>query len=68
MSGQDMWTCPLPSLLVTFVGVRVVDAEGLVNGGALGHELDGAPGVRGNVADGHQSMRETRTARGLIKG
>lgn len=42
----------LPVVVDVLVGV--VHAEGLVDGGALAHELDGAAGVGRDVADGEQ--------------
>ena len=44
--------------LLVLVPVRVVEAEGLVDGGALVHELDGAARVGRNVADGQQPVRK----------
>lgn len=40
--------------------VGVVHAERLVDGGALIHELYGAVGVGGDVADGQQSAERRR--------
>lgn len=34
--------------------VRVIHAEGFLNSGALGHELDGATRVRRDVTDGQE--------------
>ena len=53
-----------PEALLVLVPVGVVQTEGLVNGGALVHELDGAAGVGGDVADGEQPMREGGSAWG----
>ena len=50
-----------PEALLVLVPVGVVQTEGLVNGGALVHELDGAAGVGGDVADGEQPMGEGRS-------
>lgn len=46
------WGRGLPVVVDVLVGV--VHAEGLVDGGALVHELDGAAGVGRDVADGEQ--------------
>lgn len=43
--------------------VGVVHAERLVDGGALVHELYGAVGVGGDVADGQQSAKRRRGRR-----
>lgn len=40
------------------ISVRVVEAEGGVDGGALVHELNGAARVGGNVADGQHAVRQ----------
>ena len=53
-----------PEALLVLVPVGVVQTEGLVNGGALVHELDGAAGVGGDVADGEQPMGEGRSTCG----
>lgn len=45
--------------VVVDVLVGIVHAEGLVDGGALVHELDGAAGVSRDVADGEKPA-ETR--------
>lgn len=49
-------------LLVAFVGVRVVDGEWFVDGSTFRHELDGAARVGGDIADGHQTVGQGRTA------
>ena len=51
-----------PEGLLVLVPVGVVEAEGLVDGGALVHELDRATGVGRDVADGQQPMREGGSA------
>jgi len=40
----------------------VVEFERVVDGGALFHELDGAAGIGGDVADSEQAMRQLRTS------
>ena len=47
-----------PEGLLVHVPVGVVNTEGLVDSGALVHELDRATGVGGDVADGEQPMGE----------
>ena len=42
---------------LVLIPVGVVEAEGLVDGRALVHELDGAPGIGRNVANGQKSVR-----------
>ena len=51
-----------PEGLLVLVPVGVVEAEGLVDGGALVHELDRAAGVGRDVADGQQPMGEGGSA------
>ena len=51
----DEHSGPSEALLV-LVPVGVVQAERLVDGGTLVHELDGAAGVGGDVADGKESV------------
>ena len=48
--------------LFVLVAVGVIEAEGLVDGRALVHELDRAPGVGGVVADGQQPVRQGGSA------
>ena len=42
----------LPESLLVLVPIGVVETEGLVDRGALVHELDRSPRVGGDVADG----------------
>ena len=63
VNGADEDAVPLERHLV-LVLVGVVQAERLVDRGALVHELDGAAGVGGDVADGEQPMGEGRSACG----
>ena len=53
----DEYAWPPEGLLV-LVPVGVVEAEGLVDGRALVHELDRAAGVGRDVADGQQPVRQ----------
>lgn len=55
------WGRGLPVVVDVLVGV--VHAEGLVDGGALVHELDGAAGVGRDVADGEQPADTPTTLR-----
>jgi hypothetical protein len=51
---------PYLKRLLVLVPVGVVEAEGLVDGRALVHELDGAAGISRNVANGQKSVRQMR--------
>lgn len=48
--------CPVPVVIYVLVGV--VHTERLIDGGALVHELDGAPGVSRDVTDGQKSVNK----------
>ena len=62
VDGADEDAVPLERHLV-LVLVGVVQAEWLVNRGALVHELDGAARIGRDVADGNKTGGEVRAAR-----
>ena len=61
VDGADENAVPLESDLV-LVLVGVVQAEGLVDRGALVHELNGTAWVRGDVADCHETRGKVGAA------
>lgn len=55
--NSNLQVTPVSTVPVVIdVLVSVVHAEGLIDGGALVHEIDGASGVGRYVADGEQSV------------
>ena len=44
--------------VMIYVLVGIIHTEGLINGGALCHELDGAARVSRNVTDRHEPERQ----------
>ena len=61
VDGADQDAGPLERLLV-LVAVGVVEAEGLVDGGALVHELNRASWIGADVANADQAVRQSRRA------
>ena len=56
-SMQDGRTLFYRECLLVLVPLRIVEAEWLIDGGALVHELNGAAGVGRDVTDGQQTVR-----------
>ncbi len=57
---------PLEAVKVSGMQSRVVNAKRVVDGRAVGHELDRAPRVGGDVADGDEAVgQDGRPRRGL---